>query len=267
VEQRRPVVLRSSVACSTWNVHEPPGPHVRICRQRPRMATPFKGGFDILTSPRPHVGSRCDSQVPAAPSTPVKVPASGFTECSGMAANAVTPVARLGGPSRNGDASATSLLEHGFSTFSGRGRRCRRDWAHSGRPQPFCIHPGRPAMERPVCICNDLDGESGPSRLPRGPIGGSGLRRQRPQRVSAPLLPSAGTDRRLPRLVARSAMARRGPRSICHDHAGRPDHRVRWRGGFDRCQAWPRASCAACPLSDSGREFASGDVRRSKDRS
>ena len=61
VEQRRPVVLRSSAACSTWNVHGPRARTFAFAVSAPCLARPFARRFeDILTSARSHVGSRCD---------------------------------------------------------------------------------------------------------------------------------------------------------------------------------------------------------------
>ena len=236
-------------ACS----HLPPVP--------PCLARPITRPFDILTSPRPRVGSRRDSRVPALPSTTAEIPTSGFTECGGMA------VARLGETSRyRGRVGNNPLGTRRLALYPAAGRRCRRGWPHSGRPPPFCNRLGRPAVERHTCVCNDLGRESGPSRLPRGPIGASGLHRQRPPPpIRPPGLTTAETYCRLPRLAARSAMAGRGPHSTCRDRAARPDQGIRRRGQLVRGHARPCASCDACHLSDPGLEHVPEDVQRSRD--
>jgi len=107
-------------------------------------------------------------RVPAIPSTPTKVLASGFTECGGgMAANASVAVARLGGDARYwGRVGADALGDRILAELAGDGVN-----VDAVRRIAGCISPSAAILvddhgERLVCAYNDPALDANPSWLP-----------------------------------------------------------------------------------------------------
>ena len=244
MEQRRPAFLRTSTPCSTWNVHDPTGPHVRNCRQRALLGAPVHVAFrypDFSAStcrlPMRFAGARLSVDSRQDPRQRIHGMRRHGRQCEhgrGAAGNRVT-----------GSVAATTLLEHGFST---RIRPEGVDVAASGRipgglPLSAAIRidpqgSDRYTPQRPSPRIRSLPASAGPG-------GASGLHSQRhPLRIRP--FASPGTDRGLPRLAARGAMAGRGSRSICRDRTARPEHGIRRRWRSARGPARPRASSDPC---------------------
>ena len=170
MEHSRPLPLLLPLGRSTWNIRDPTDPAAYNRREQSPLGAPVLLPSDSMPRILCLGMSALDAiyRVPAIPSTPTKILATGFTECGGgMAANASVAVARLGGQARywgrvGGDDLGTRILDQ--LTAEGVD-------VTGVRRIPGCVSPSAAILvdaqgERLVCAYNDPNLDTDPSWLP-----------------------------------------------------------------------------------------------------